>query len=175
MPALLPELREALTVERQVVAHFRPALDAERLSVPAFPIYCLEERDGAFYYGFPDLGAGCKAGRHHGGATGERATAERTVSQRDIDGIRAFLDRRLPSVNGEVVSSAVCHYTNTPDFHFVLDRHVAHAAVVVASACSGHGFKFSPVVGEIVADFVEGAKPAFDLSKFRMSRLTGAA
>jgi sarcosine oxidase len=170
MPGLLPELRDTLTVERQVVAHFRPAFDAARLQPETLPIYCFEERDGAFYYGFPDLGRGCKAGRHHGGATGERAVAERTVSQPDLDDIRAFLDRHLPAVNGEVGESAVCFYTNTPDGHFVLDRHAAHENVVVASVCSGHGFKFSAVVGEIVADLVQGARPAFDLSMFRMPR-----
>jgi sarcosine oxidase len=175
MPALVPELRSALVIERQVIAHLQPTAEVGRLRPETFPIYCLEQRDGALYYGFPDLGNGCKAGRHHGGLVGERATAARSVSQPDLDDIRAFLARHLPTANGELVTSAVCYYTNTPDFHFVLDRHVAHDRVVVASVCSGHGFKFSAVVGEIVADLVEGAKPAFDLSMFRMSRLLPSA
>jgi glycine/D-amino acid oxidase-like deaminating enzyme len=61
----------------------------------------------------------------------------------------------------------VCLYTNTPDEHFWIDRHPAHANVWVASACSGHGFKFAPVIGEILADLVQHRPPRFDLGLFR--------
>jgi glycine/D-amino acid oxidase-like deaminating enzyme len=121
------------------------------------PIFCLEEPDGAFYYGFPDLGAGCKVGRHHGDA--------------DLAAIRAFMERRLPQANGALKASDVCLYTNTPDFHFVVDRHPRHTEVILASVCSGHGFKFAAVMGEIIADLVQDKRPAFDLSMFRMARL----
>jgi glycine/D-amino acid oxidase-like deaminating enzyme len=56
-----------------------------------------------------------------------------------------------------VIRSATCLYTNTPDQHFLIDAHPEHANVVIASACSGHGFKFAPAVGEIVAKMVAGA------------------
>jgi sarcosine oxidase len=157
MGELVAELRAHLSVERQVLAHFAPAGDAAALSLGRFPIFCLEEAKGAFYYGFPDLGAGCKVARHHGDA--------------DIADIRAFMERRLPQANGALRASDVCLYTNTPDFHFVVDRHPRHDEVIVASVCSGHGFKFAPVMGGIVADLVQGRKPAFDLSMFRMARL----
>jgi sarcosine oxidase len=65
----------------------------------------------------------------------------------------------------------VCLYTNTPDLHFIIDRHPAHAErVVVVSACSGHGFKFATAIGEIVADLVAGTTPRFELDMFRMTR-----
>jgi sarcosine oxidase len=61
----------------------------------------------------------------------------------------------------------VCLYTNTRDEHFLIDRHPAHAQVLIASACSGHGFKFAPVIGEMVADLIEDRPPNFDVELFR--------
>jgi sarcosine oxidase len=159
MAELVAELRAHLRIERQVVAHFAAASALRR-----FPIFCLEEPDGAFYYGFPDLGSGCKVARHHGDA--------------DIAELRAFLERRLPQANGALMARQECLYTNTPDFHFLVDRHPRHDEVILASVCSGHGFKFSAVMGEIIAGLVQGEPPAFDLSMFRMptfaSRTSGA-
>jgi sarcosine oxidase len=157
MGELVAELRAHLRVERQVVAHFAPAGAHAGFDLGRFPIFCLEEPDGAFYYGFPDLGTGCKIARHHGEA--------------DIEDIRGFMARRLPQANGALRASDVCLYTNTPDFHFVVDRHPRHEEVILASVCSGHGFKFASVMGEIVAELVQGNKPAFDLSMFRLARL----
>jgi sarcosine oxidase len=158
MGELVAGLRAHLRVERQVVAHFAPASERAALEVGRFPIFCLEEPDGAFYYGFPDLGTGCKIARHHGDA--------------DIDDIRSFMQRRLPQANGALQARDECLYTNTPDFHFLLDRHPRHDEVIVASVCSGHGFKFASVMGELIAGLVQGKTPAFDLSMFRMARLT---
>jgi glycine/D-amino acid oxidase-like deaminating enzyme len=81
------------------------------------------------------------------------------------------MERRLPQANGALKASDVCLYTNTPDFHFVVDRHPRHTEVILASVCSGHGFKFAAVMGEIIADLVQDKRPAFDLSMFRMARL----
>jgi sarcosine oxidase len=156
MDELVAELRAHLRVERQVVAHFAPVSEEAPLGLGRFPIFCLEEPNGAFYYGFPDLGTGCKIGRHHGEA--------------DIAEIRAFMARRLPQANGALKASDVCFYTNTPDFHFLVDRHPRHHEVILASVCSGHGFKFAPVVGEIIAELVQGKRPPFDLSMFGMAR-----
>ena len=81
------------------------------------------------------------------------------------------MERRLPDANGALQASDVCLYTNTPDFHFVVDRDPRHGEVIVASVCSGHGFKFAPVMGEIIADLVQGTRPPFDLSMFSIARL----
>jgi sarcosine oxidase len=171
MRDLVAELRPQLRVERQVFAHFEPAGDRTLFAPTRFSIFCIEEPDGAFFYGFPDLGGGCKFGRHHDGAIGEPADLTRDVTESDIADLRGFLARRIPAANGTLADSAVCRYTNTPDFHFVIDRHPRLDNVIVASVCSGHGFKFSAVVGEIIADLVAGTTPAFDLSMFRIARL----
>ena len=157
MSELVAALRPHLRVERQVVAHFAPASERAALELQKLPIFCLEEPDGAFYYGFRDLGTGCKVARHHGEA--------------DVAQIRGFLERRLPAANGKLRASDECLYTNTPDFHFLLDRHPRHDEVILVSVCSGHGFKFAPVIGEIAANLVQGKRPGYDLSMFRMARL----
>lgn len=170
MGELVAELRAHLRVERQVVAHFAPVGKPEALSSGRFPIFCLEEPTGAFYYGIPDLGTGCKIARHHGGAIGAPGELSRQPTEADIADIRGFIERRLPPANGALQASAVCLYTNTPDFHFIIDCHPRHDAVILASVCSGHGFKFAAVMGEIIAELVQGRSPAFDLSMFRVAR-----
>ena len=72
---------------------------------------------------------------------------------------------------GRLREAAVCLYTNTPDQHFVVDLHPAHPQVVIASPCSGHGFKFASALGEVLADLATRRKPRFDLEPFRLARL----
>ena len=108
-----------------------------------------------------------KFGRHHRGATGSPETLPREVTAGEIEDVRALLRRFLPDAGGPLRSSATCFYTNTPDEHFWIDRHPAHGNVIVASPCSGHGFKFAPAVGEILANLVDGEDPPFDLAPFR--------
>ncbi len=80
--------------------------------------------------------------------------------------MRAALAARIPALaSGELLETATCLYTLTPDHHFVIGRHPRHAQVVLASPCSGHGYKFASVVGEILADLaMDGAtRHAIDL------------
>ena len=88
--------------------------------------------------------------------------------------VEALLRRFMPAALGPRIESAVCMYTNTPDHHFIIDAHPAHPDVLLVSPCSGHGFKFSTAVGEVVADLVTGTSPRFDLSPFAVGRF-GAA
>jgi len=80
----------------------------------------------------------------------------------------------FPEANGACLKLAACLYTVTPDEHFIIDRLPGMPQVVIASPCSGHGFKFGTVFGEVLADMAGGAKPAFDLSMFSLARF-GAA
>ena len=82
--------------------------------------------------------------------------------------MRAFARRRLPVADGRLRSTHVCMYTRTPDGHFVIDR--ADERVVYASACSGHGFKFSSVVGEILADLALAGRTAHPISFLSATR-----
>ena len=77
----------------------------------------------------------------------------------------------MPLANGERRDARVCMYTNTPDAHFIIDRLAADPNVLVASACSGHGFKFSTVIGEILADLVIDGETRHPISFLAADRL----
>jgi sarcosine oxidase len=123
--------------------------------------------DDRFFYGFPDRGAGVKLAFHHGGETTTADHVGREVTAKEVDEVRAVVRRFVPAADGRILNSVVCLYTNTPDEHFWIDQHSEQPNVLVASPCSGHGFKFAPVIGEILADLVEGRQIRFDLSLFR--------
>jgi len=152
MAQLAPELAPELSVERNVLFWFEPT--AERDAFARLPIYIVQDTDRIFY-GFPYVeGQGVKVAGLHFGDRADPDTVDRTVSASDEERVRAWVRRRMPLADGERRDAKVCMYTNTPDAHFIVDRLPDHPNVVVASACSGHGFKFSTVIGEILADLV---------------------
>jgi sarcosine oxidase len=84
--------------------------------------------------------------------------------------LRTALAAHVPSADGALLDAQICRYTMTPDEDFILDRLPGAPAVIVASPCSGHGFKFAPVVGDIVADLVTRGTTPHDISRFRLAR-----
>ena len=167
---LIPELRLPLTIERQVLFWFEPHSKRQQFQPQNCPIYLWEYASGRFFYGFPDLGDGVKVAFHHQGETAEPDLLRREVDQGEIEDMRELLRRFLPAAEGRLTSAVVCLYTNTPDEHFIIDRHPAHPQVVIASPCSGHGFKFSSVIGEIASNLLCDDTSAFDLSLFKLER-----
>jgi sarcosine oxidase len=164
---LLGGLAAPFAIERQVLHWFVPARSPSAFLPERLPIHLWQFDGSRFFYGFPDLGAGVKAGFHHDGEMTTADAVRRDVSDREVDEVRAVVRRFVPAAAGAVRASLVCLYTNTPDEHFLIDRHPRAARVLLASACSGHGFKFAPVIGEIVADLVQQRAPRFDLALFR--------
>jgi len=77
----------------------------------------------------------------------------------------------LPWLGPEPLRTVSCLYTSTRGSRFVIDRHPAHDSVLIVSACSGHGFKHSPAIGEAVAQWLAGDEPDIDLSAFGFSQL----
>ena len=111
---------------------------------------------------FPELdGRSVKVAEHTGGATvDDPATVNRDVDPDEQRRIDEFLAAHLPDVSPRVADHAVCLYTMSPDEHFIVDRHPAHANVVFAAGLSGHGFKFTPVLGRALADLaLDGSTP----------------
>jgi sarcosine oxidase len=94
----------------------------------------------------------------------------RVVHSEDEAVLRACVSEVFPAANGPVLRSSTCIFTNTPDEHFIIDRLPDAPEVLVVSACSGHGFKFCSVVGEIVAELVSEGQTRHDLSLFRLER-----
>jgi sarcosine oxidase len=171
MSQLAPSLAAELSVERNVLFWFEPT--AERDAFARLPVYIVQDTDRIFY-GFPYIdGQGVKVAGLHFGDKADPDTVDRTASARDEERVRAWLRRRMPLANGERRDAKVCMYTNTHDANFIVDRLADAPNVVVASACSGHGFKFSSVIGEILADLVldgETRHPIGFLSADRLVR-----
>ena len=166
MSRLLPSLAPHLWIERNVLFWFEPT--AQREAFANLPVYIVQEPERMFY-GFPlDPEHGVKVAGLHFGDRVDPDHVDREPSARDEERLRSWLARRMPLANGERRLAKVCMYTNSPDGQFVIDR-VVDAPVVFASACSGHGFKFAAVIGELLADIIthETRAPAF----LRASRL----
>ncbi len=168
--SLVPDLNLPLTVERQVLFWFEPLSHADLFQPQRCPIYICEHEPRRFFYGFPDVGEGVKVGVHHEGVGSSPDLLAREVKPQEIEAARAILRGLLPDAAGKLRSGVVCMYTNTPDEHFLFDHHPSYPQVLIASPCSGHGFKFSPVIGELAATLFCGGKPPFDLSLFKLAR-----
>jgi sarcosine oxidase len=173
---LLPDLALPLTVERIPVLWFEPRMPATDLTVGRLPIWILEtETDGSFY-GFPyDPGVGLKVARHHSEDVVRVDAVDRSLTAADEARVRAFLRAYLPGADGRLTDSTICLYTNTPDQDFILDAHPGAPGLAFASACSGHGFKFAPVIGEALADLALTGGSDLPIAHFRASRLAERA
>jgi sarcosine oxidase len=166
----VPDLRLPLRIEREVPMWFRTTVDPASVRADRMPIWVLAG-DGEVHYGIPhDPALGLKVSIHHWGTFGEPDAIEREVAEADVDRVRAWIRRRMPAADGPLVHAEVCLYTNTPDDTFVVDRHPAAPGVAFASACSGHGFKFAPVIGEILADLVTDGATRWPIEAFRADR-----
>ena len=170
MPELLPTLGLPLAIERAVQYWFRPSVDDGLSGPDRLPVFIMEYARDRLLYGLPDTGHGVKIAKHHQGERTTADTVRRRVDEDEQREMHALVLQWLPRVAGPLTESTVCLYTNTPDGNFILDYHPADRRVVVASPCSGHGFKFASAVGEILADLVMERAPAFDLSPFRVTR-----
>ncbi len=169
--SLLPGL--PLTVERQVIHWFDPAQEPDFFSPRRMPVSMWELHNGSLFYTKPDLGDGVKVGVHHGGRTVSPDDIDRRISDAEDAYVYDLLRRFVPFAKGHPLERAVCMYTNTPDRHFIIDRHPDDTSVLILSACSGHGFKFSSVLGEVTADLVTTGTSSFNLSRFSLSRFAG--
>jgi sarcosine oxidase len=170
--SLLADLGVPLRVMRQVQHWFMPA-DPIAFGPDRFPVFIADTPAGAFY-GLPSLaGQGLKLAGHY--AAPELMSPDKVdwaVTDADSDSAVAFLRNHMPTAADRPVRSEVCMYTLSPDRHFVIDRHPYHPRVSVACGFSGHGFKFSPVVGEILADLALTGTTSHPIGLFRANRFS---
>jgi sarcosine oxidase len=149
----LAELNLPITGRRIPIIHFN-AIDPSRYNPDDMSVYFWATPEG-IYAGFPNLeGEGVKIMRHDVGDICTPETAIRDVTEADIKEISDFANKYMPYSNRSVRNSLIGLYTMTPDGHFIIDRHPGFQNVVYATGFSGHGFKFSPVIGEILADMI---------------------
>jgi sarcosine oxidase len=170
------ELNVSLMVERNVAFWFEPVAQPEIFQRDRLPVWIIELDPTYAYYGFPALpeqppadgvaatpAQGAKAARHHDKKRVDPDSIDRTANDDDEATVRKFLRQYMPLANGKRLDSRVCMYTNTPDEDFVLGLDPRDDRVVIASPCSGHGFKFSNVVGQICADLALTGRTEFDI------------
>lgn len=172
MGKLVENLRHVTEPERQVLLWLQPKRP-ELFTPERFPVFNLLVDEGRFY-GFPVHGIpGMKLGMyHHLNEVVDPDTFDRTrVTTQDEEVLRSFVEKYMPDAAGPTQSMKVCMFTNTPDEHFILDQHPDYPQVILGSPCSGHGFKFSSVVGEILADLALDGQTRHNIDLLRLGRL----
>ena len=174
-PEVFRELQLPFTVQRNVLYWFAPAANPQLFAPERFPIFIHEMGPGEAWYGFPDTGDGVKLARHHHGESTSADALRRTVDDAELTAMRTIVRTFLPDADGPLREAAACMYTNVPDDHFVIDFHPACANVIVASPCSGHGFKFASALGEVLAEMATGQAVGFDTSLFSLARFQPTA
>jgi sarcosine oxidase len=171
--SLLPSLLALAVPERQVLLFTQPR-HPERFQPARCPVFIIDAPEGHFY-GLPIYGVpGFKLGKYH--HLTQRSAADdvdRTVHAEDEEALRICLRRYFPDADGPTMAIKTCIFTNSPDEHFILDRHPEAAAVSIAAGFSGHGYKFCSVVGEIMADLALDGGTRHDISLFRLERFVG--
>jgi sarcosine oxidase len=178
-PSLIADLGVPMRVERQVMYWFDADEDADAEAFAGNPVFIWEAEDGVVFYGFPAIdgpGGGVKVALHNAGGTEcDPDAIDRVVHPHEVETIRSYLASRVPGMAGDLLRGATCLYTISPDGHFVLGSHPRHPQVYVMGGCSGHGFKFTPVIGEILADLAIDGGTAHPISLFDPLRSERAA
>lgn len=157
---------------REQVVYFNPD-PIEDYTAPNIPIYiCWGDEGDDIFYGMGSVrGSGFKAAQHLSYVLTTPETINRTPDASYIEKVRGFLKRHIPrAADAPLVEAKVCMYTMTPDEHFIIDRHPAYPHIAFGAGFSGHGFKFSTLIGKIVADLASQKPIDHDLSLFRADR-----
>lgn len=172
-PQLLTDLQVPMTVQRIVNVHFEPQR-ADVFSPDRCPVYLWQVPEGD-YYGFPALpGQGIKFGRHDRGEACTPQTIRREINPEEIEELRMVLNRYMPGSAGAVKWTLTCMYTNTPDRHFVIDRHPEYPQVVYGCGFSGHGFKFASAIGEVLAELATQGQSRYSIDFLSARRFLSA-
>ncbi|OAB37822.1 N-methyltryptophan oxidase [Paenibacillus macquariensis subsp. defensor] len=167
---LEPFIKLPIQSVRKVVGWFQS--DESLFDTKNFPGFTLGSLEGGFY-GFPSIdGAGVKIGRHDQGVPwqpGEYLQPFGAYADDEGD-LRSALESYMPAAAGKLIRGSVCKYEMTPDEDFIIDYHPAYPNIILAGGFSGHGFKFSSAVGEILSDLTVKQVTQQDISLFSLSR-----
>jgi sarcosine oxidase len=168
---VVADLGVKLTVTRQVAGWVWPREPA-LFELGKIPCWAIDNGNHSLHYGFPMLpeSPGFKVAHHALGAEADPDTVSRGYLDGDEEGFRPVLRRYLPKADGNLLAMRVCLYANTPDGHFILDRHPRFERVFLACGFSGHGFKFASVVGEAMADVALNGGTDLPIDFLRLKR-----
>ena len=166
---LLGALNLQLEVLRKGVFWFntgKPFADA--------PCYLYELPHGVFY-GFPEIGGRMKVAEHSGGTKVEDPLfVDPEIDPHEAQRVLTFLGDCLPNVANGLAEHQTCLYTMSPDGHFIVDRHPREANVVFAAGLSGHGFKFTPVLGKALAEMALNGGTELPVGFLSLGRFGGS-
>ena len=154
-----------------------PAGDPAPFDAARFTIALWEFGPNAAFASFPIDAGEIKTTIHNGGEPTTPDRVRRVVGADEVAAMRRMLQRFLPGANGAHRRSAVCLYTNVGGGDFLIDAHPEHRQVLLASPCSGFGFKFASAIGELLADLLVDGKTKWDLRPFGIAppRITSPA
>lgn len=170
MNKLFTDVQLPLSVARQVLFWFDyETAHRENFSPAHMPIYLWEYEKDKVFYGFPSVENKLKVAVHHKGKITDADTIDRTVADDEIKNMSNIIEEYL-DVKVSFSHSAVCMYTNTPTEDFIIDYHPANNNIIIASPCSGHGFKFSSAIGKILCDMACNKIPGFDIAAFSIAK-----
>lgn len=172
---LLADRGLPLQVVRIVNAYFAPTRPDWWTSERGAPDFLLTVPEGSFY-GMPSIeGVGLKIGRHDQGEPTTARTIRRDIDTSEIDYLRAVLDRYMPGASGPVTHQVTCMYTMTPDEQYIIEPHPEHPQVVYGCGCSGTSYKFSGVIGDMLADLALTGTSGYDLGFISSQRFAEVA
>ncbi|MBX3354555.1 MAG: N-methyl-L-tryptophan oxidase [Phycisphaeraceae bacterium] len=170
---------------RQVMAWIDGSKAASESSMPParadMPVWFFEDGPRGPFYGIPDRGAsserasgpfppGAKVARHLPGEAIDPDAPRRAPTDEEVADLADAMRRLVPGASGPVSGSALCMYTMTADANFIIDRVPGTRAIFLAAGFSGHGFKFAPVVGEILTGLVARGGTGYDIGFLRADR-----
>ena len=139
----------------------------------SFPSFLIES-DGNGFYGFPAINdAGVKVGEHYQKQlVSHPDNLDRKIHKKEVKPFSNFVEQTFPLLNTYPSKGEVCMYTMTKDEHFIIDRHPDYKNVVIGAGFSGHGFKFAPVIANILTDLVIDGTTTYPIELFQLSRFT---
>lgn len=175
---MIPALSGRLKVTRQFFAWIKPKA-WDRFMLHDFPCWLLtdDKRPGC-YYGFPVISSGIAEGpvglkiaHHYPGTNCDPDHVNREIVTEDLEDLHYALEKYLPGVFDSLIAAKTCLYTNTPDENFIIDKFPDNDHVIIACGFSGHGFKFAPVIGEILAELASKGATSQPIDFLSASRL----
>jgi len=161
-----------LIVRKELLTYYKPS-DPSAWMPGRFPLFRhhLPGTSARWGVGFPIFEhSGVKMVLDCTGPVVDPQDTDRSVDPAVLSRVRAYVASILPTLGEDIIETETCRYTMTPDEDFILDRHPAYAQILIASPCSGHGFKFAPLIGRILADLAVRGTTVYNIERFRLDR-----
>eukprot|EP01133_Synstelium_polycarpum_P002663 gene2663-3074_t len=166
-------LRVPVQVTQETVYYFAPKPTSPAdYTMASNPVSIYYAGRDTIFYSLPQIDVpGVKVGLHHSGPAIEQMGDHKEYPAEYYGKVKDFVGKYCPGLSSDkAMHTLVCHYTNSLDFHFIVDRHPAHRNVIIASPCSGHGFKFGPAIAHLVLDLVMDIEPPLPMETFSLAR-----